>query len=335
MEGIDHVTVRGDGNMDLVIRGRIGEGRETVGYRATGVSIAIDRTTAEPQEWSSSRPVTRRSTSSTRRWAWCWDGGGHRAVARLLPGPPLTDRLDRAVLDNDPDRRGVLLEVLTAALDAVDPAAAVRAALGRDEERLTVAGRADAARWGGEGDRPRDGQGRRWYGPRLARSVTGSIGQRSACRACPSRPGRHRDSGGRAPQPGSGSLAAGTRLLELAASAGPFRSGGLSPLRRRIVAGRGTRRRAHHRRSLDRDWPALVSRSLDQRAEHGAQASLRPQGRRLGPPLPVPGCDHLDPLRRGGRPDRGDRIGTDGARSVHLCSMPSPWSRGGELACRR
>ena len=50
VEGIDHVTVRGDGNMDLVIRGRIGEGRETVGYRATGVSVAIDRTTAEPQE---------------------------------------------------------------------------------------------------------------------------------------------------------------------------------------------------------------------------------------------------------------------------------------------
>ena len=48
--GVDYVTVRGDGHMDLDIHGVIGEGREKIGYRATGVSVAIDKTTAEPQE---------------------------------------------------------------------------------------------------------------------------------------------------------------------------------------------------------------------------------------------------------------------------------------------
>lgn len=48
--GVDYVTVRGDGNMDLAIRGTIGEKRETVGYQATGVSIAHEDRTASPQE---------------------------------------------------------------------------------------------------------------------------------------------------------------------------------------------------------------------------------------------------------------------------------------------
>jgi hypothetical protein len=50
VRGIDYVTVRGDGNMDLEIRGTIGEKRETVAYRATGVSIVHEDKTASPQE---------------------------------------------------------------------------------------------------------------------------------------------------------------------------------------------------------------------------------------------------------------------------------------------
>lgn len=50
VRGVDYVTIRGDGNMDLDIHGTIGEKRETVGYRATGVSIAHEDKTASPQE---------------------------------------------------------------------------------------------------------------------------------------------------------------------------------------------------------------------------------------------------------------------------------------------
>ena len=50
VRGIDYVTVRSDGNMDLEIRGAIGEKRETVSYRAGGVSIAHEDKTASPQE---------------------------------------------------------------------------------------------------------------------------------------------------------------------------------------------------------------------------------------------------------------------------------------------
>lgn len=50
VKGIDYVTVRGDGNMDLEIRGTIGEKRESVGYRANGVSIVHEDKTASPQE---------------------------------------------------------------------------------------------------------------------------------------------------------------------------------------------------------------------------------------------------------------------------------------------
>lgn len=50
VSGIDHVTVRSDGNMDLAISGTIGVKRETVAYRATGVSLAVSPTEAQPQE---------------------------------------------------------------------------------------------------------------------------------------------------------------------------------------------------------------------------------------------------------------------------------------------
>lgn len=50
VRGVDYVTVRGDGHMDLDGRGTIGEKRETVAYRATGVSLAVSETEARPQE---------------------------------------------------------------------------------------------------------------------------------------------------------------------------------------------------------------------------------------------------------------------------------------------
>jgi hypothetical protein len=50
VRGVDYVTVRGDGNMDLEIRGTIGEKRETVAYRAIGVSIVDSPTRARPHE---------------------------------------------------------------------------------------------------------------------------------------------------------------------------------------------------------------------------------------------------------------------------------------------
>lgn len=50
VRGVDYVTIRGDGNMSLEIRGTIGEKRDTVAYRATGVSIVNEDKTASPQE---------------------------------------------------------------------------------------------------------------------------------------------------------------------------------------------------------------------------------------------------------------------------------------------
>lgn len=50
VSGIDFVTVRSDGNMDLVIHATIGEGRETVSYQASGVSIANPDRSASPKE---------------------------------------------------------------------------------------------------------------------------------------------------------------------------------------------------------------------------------------------------------------------------------------------
>ncbi len=48
--GVDYVTVRGDGNMALDLRARIGSGRGVVAYRGTGVSIVPERGIAEPRE---------------------------------------------------------------------------------------------------------------------------------------------------------------------------------------------------------------------------------------------------------------------------------------------
>jgi hypothetical protein len=50
VNGIDFVTVRSDGNMDLDIRATLGEKRETVAYRGSGVSIANPDQSAEPRE---------------------------------------------------------------------------------------------------------------------------------------------------------------------------------------------------------------------------------------------------------------------------------------------
>ena len=50
VRGIDYVTVRADGHMDLEIRATIGAKRETVAYRGSGVSIAKSPTEASPQE---------------------------------------------------------------------------------------------------------------------------------------------------------------------------------------------------------------------------------------------------------------------------------------------
>jgi hypothetical protein len=50
VNGIDYVTVRGDGHMDLEIKAVIGEGRNKIAYRATGVSLAGENNTATPQE---------------------------------------------------------------------------------------------------------------------------------------------------------------------------------------------------------------------------------------------------------------------------------------------
>ncbi len=50
VNGVDYSTVRTDGNMDLDIHATIGEKRESVAYRGTGVSIANPDRTAEPRE---------------------------------------------------------------------------------------------------------------------------------------------------------------------------------------------------------------------------------------------------------------------------------------------
>ena len=50
ISGVDYATVRGDGDMDLDIHGVIGEKRESVGYRATGVSVVQEDQSAEINE---------------------------------------------------------------------------------------------------------------------------------------------------------------------------------------------------------------------------------------------------------------------------------------------
>ena len=50
VRGVDYVTVRSDGNMDLDVHGVIGEKRDAVSYQATGVSIAHPDRSANPKE---------------------------------------------------------------------------------------------------------------------------------------------------------------------------------------------------------------------------------------------------------------------------------------------
>jgi hypothetical protein len=50
VNGIDYVTVRGDGNMDLDIHGVIGVKREAVSYQGRGISIANPDRSADPKE---------------------------------------------------------------------------------------------------------------------------------------------------------------------------------------------------------------------------------------------------------------------------------------------
>ena len=50
VSGVDYATVRSDGNLNLDIRGVIGEGRKTVSYRAMGVSVMKSKTEAMPRE---------------------------------------------------------------------------------------------------------------------------------------------------------------------------------------------------------------------------------------------------------------------------------------------
>lgn len=50
VNGVDFVTVRSDGNMDLEIRGTIGAKRDIVSYRAIGVSVVKGPTEAHPRE---------------------------------------------------------------------------------------------------------------------------------------------------------------------------------------------------------------------------------------------------------------------------------------------
>jgi len=50
VRGVDYVVVRSDGNMSLDIHATIGEKREAVSYRGSGVSIAHEDQSADPKE---------------------------------------------------------------------------------------------------------------------------------------------------------------------------------------------------------------------------------------------------------------------------------------------
>lgn len=50
VKGIDYVTVRADGNMALDIHGTVGEKKESVSYRGSGISIAYPDQSADPRE---------------------------------------------------------------------------------------------------------------------------------------------------------------------------------------------------------------------------------------------------------------------------------------------
>lgn len=50
VSGVDYVTVRSDGNMSLDIHAVIGEKRDSISYRGSGVSIANPDRSANPRE---------------------------------------------------------------------------------------------------------------------------------------------------------------------------------------------------------------------------------------------------------------------------------------------
>jgi hypothetical protein len=50
VRGVDYVTVRSDGNMTLDIHATIGEKREAVSYKGSGVSIVNEDQSADPKE---------------------------------------------------------------------------------------------------------------------------------------------------------------------------------------------------------------------------------------------------------------------------------------------
>lgn len=50
VKGMDYVTVRSDGNMDLDLHAVIGEKREQVAYRGSGVSVVNEDRSANPRE---------------------------------------------------------------------------------------------------------------------------------------------------------------------------------------------------------------------------------------------------------------------------------------------
>lgn len=50
VKGVDYATVREDGNMNLDIRAVIGEKRQTISYRGSGVSIVNPDRSANPKE---------------------------------------------------------------------------------------------------------------------------------------------------------------------------------------------------------------------------------------------------------------------------------------------
>lgn len=50
VKGVDYVTMRSDGNMSLDIHATIGEKREAVSYRGTGVSVVNEDQSADPKE---------------------------------------------------------------------------------------------------------------------------------------------------------------------------------------------------------------------------------------------------------------------------------------------
>jgi hydroxypyruvate reductase len=153
-------------------------------------------------------------------------------------------RFDPAVLDNDPERRRVMLDLLDHALDAVDPAAATAAALHRSGSSLHVGGEVVHI------DEVRQvivlGLGK--AAPAMARAAVRILadldprGVVVAPEGSEPAPGLDLVAGDH-PYPAQASLAAGARLLEAAAAAGPddlvvaVVSGGGSALAEAPVAG--------------------------------------------------------------------------------------------------